>query len=323
MKTKGSKILIGVGCLVLGYAAALLFGLPGVDAPLLRGDIEKAAKHKSNVVSDRQEILESALLVDTVAQKNVLLLQSYLNSRIAEMQQTTKLSLAVLDKDSSLKELKADMASLSDLSDNAQNVSEKAVEALSDLLESKKMNDYPQLAQEASISYSLIDAGLPAGRSFVRSADAVISSKGLKNNIEVAAVRDMWVNYFVTESVLTNDRIAFDYWNSLGYKLNSEQMLSFLNSLSDSQQADYLVSNALNSKLKLPKDLLNSDRVANYNQNANLFKAFSGKLKDVLVSDREEMMFCNNPITVNKIELIAGIAGFAMWSNQENNLSFK
>lgn len=233
MIKKSILILISVITLIAGYFIGAFVGIPRVNNDQLSGAIGKASKHKSTVSGTDIAAIENKLRNDADFLAQTSYCFAYMSSRISEFKQNVAYTLEVVSLYPEFEPYKTTMGDLLKMASNAETSASAALESLSKIIEGDKIVNYEEAANNAAISYALLDRGLSLSRSFIADANSFLKDKKVQDYQNLAFIRDRWVEYNYIEAVLTEDNTLMSLWAKEGCKLDPEATAGFLFNTSD------------------------------------------------------------------------------------------
>lgn len=215
---KKSKTLVTiVVTLVAGYLVGVFFGMPGVDSPLLSGDIGKVSKYSKQVAEDAkafQERLEN----DPEFCEATIGAVSVMDARINKFKDLTDSTQIVASNIPELKECMAEMAELNEFAVGAKFQADSTLASLAALLDGKKgaAYQYEQMAQNAVIAYMMLDKQDDVVRDFVSQIDRYVANKSADEVKDLVNLRNKWVVFSATSAAINDSKSDFAYWSEKG-----------------------------------------------------------------------------------------------------------
>lgn len=223
-------ILISAVTLIAGYFIGAFVGIPRVNNDQLSGAIGKASKHKSTVSGTDIAAIENKLRNDADFLAQTSYCFAYMSSRISEFKQNVAYTLEVVSLYPEFEPYKTTMGDLLKMASNAETSASAALESLSKIIEGDKKVNYEEAANNAAISYALLDRGLSLSRSFIADANSFLKDKKVQDYQNLAFIRDRWVEYNYIEAVLTEDNTLMSLWAKEGCTLDPKATTAcFLN----------------------------------------------------------------------------------------------
>ena len=262
-------ILISAVTLIAGYFIGAFVGIPRVNNDQLSGAIGKASKHKSTVSGTDIAAIENKLRNDADFLAQTSYCFAYMSSRISEFKQNVAYTLEVVSLYPEFEPYKTTMGDLLKMASNAETSASAALESLSKIIEGDKKVNYEEAANNAAISYALLDRGLSLSRSFIADANSFLKDKKVQDYQNLAFIRDRWVEYNYIEAVLTEDNTLMSLWAKEGCTLDPKATTAcFLNT---SDEFRLVANNAGFFNIGLMRAVSENDKlgIAGWLQNSN------------------------------------------------------
>lgn len=230
-------IIIFVAAFLLGW----LIGIPGFPLEGIEGNISKANKFRSNVISAQSELIAEKIQSDTQFAQQTLTSLSLVSVRANEFKTIVDLASKASSVIEPLKEAHLPMEGLRPISENASFNSSVALIAVRAALEGKDV-ELEQPLNKALLSYMLLNNSNATVKKWVEASTSFLKGKDINKYSDLAFAIDQWKSYCALEAALNSDSDELSYWSSLESLLNEEQIGHALAAMQNTQRLNIVTS---------------------------------------------------------------------------------
>lgn len=158
---------------------------------------------------------------------------AFMDSRISDVDNIAKLSDKAIETVPELAEYVPIMRMIMLQGSKSVIYSSTAVGAARKLRDGEKVANYEKLFNREVLAYMMNNSYKSNITRFISDADAFLAGKEISEYTSVAFVRDLWVDYLLTDAVLYGETDRVQYWSSLGHLLSKDATASYFQTLPD------------------------------------------------------------------------------------------
>jgi hypothetical protein len=251
MKRK-TVIILSLSSFIVGLTIGTLLGFPEISERgkcLLSGDIGKVDKYKKDVVNEQIDVVYNRLLTDKEFSERALTSLTVINERVEEFKANADMSIDACEEIKEMAETKKDMEKVSSFSAKALINTNNALDAVKKILNGDKSFDIEDLANNAILSYMLMDRSASGAKKYVLKVDDFLKTNGIKDYEYLAFTRDQWAKYSAIDAVINGNRDELNFWKKQKSLLSNNEYERVFNNLSNDLRLQLLAENALVAKL--------------------------------------------------------------------------
>lgn len=254
---------------VAGILLGVLIGNSDFPGAGLEGNISKAKRFKSAVISEHSQLISEKLISDAQFAQQTLSSLALISSRAGEFSVNASIAAVASSEIEPLKELSLSMENLKNVSKNASLNASLALTAVQGALKGEVV-DMEQTLNNALVSYLLLNRYIPVAKSWVEGVDTFMKGKKVADYKMLAFAKKQWTNYVAFESLLDGDEKEYQYWANIQTLLTADELADCLNALDNTEKAilgaALMVYSGLSDKYALSPLAQTAATVISYNQ---------------------------------------------------------
>lgn len=158
---------------------------------------------------------------------------TFMDSRIKEMETVSNLTKNALNGISELQKFQPLMQTISQEASKSAIYSQTAVGAIARMRKGTNVTNYENHINRVVLSYLMLDVNALSIHDLVNSTDSFLQDKDISQYRDLAFVRDLWVDYFLVESVVKDKKTLISYWANYSYFLQEEGTKACFNILTE------------------------------------------------------------------------------------------